>query len=66
LWYGDWSSDVCSSDLMPLTWSQVRKDLDPKRFTIHTVPRLLKTTDAWKDYGAAERPLKAAIKSFLG
>jgi len=51
---------------MPLTWSQVRKGLDPKRFTIHTVPRLLQTSDAWKDYCASERPLKAAIKSILG
>ena len=26
---------------MPLTWTQVKADLDPKRFTIRTVPALL-------------------------
>ena len=35
---------------MPLTWSQVRKNLDPKRFTIHTAPGLLKKSKAWEDY----------------
>jgi bifunctional non-homologous end joining protein LigD len=51
---------------MPLTWAQVRKGLDPRRFTIHTTPRLLKTTDAWRDYMRSERPLKAAIMNLLG
>ena len=27
---------------MPVTWAQTRGDLDPKRFTIRTVPALLK------------------------
>jgi bifunctional non-homologous end joining protein LigD len=51
---------------MPLTWTQVRKGLDSKRFTIHTTPRLLKTTDAWRDYCQSERPLKTAIRNLLG
>jgi bifunctional non-homologous end joining protein LigD len=51
---------------MPLTWSQVRKDLDPHRFTIHTTPGLLKKTEAWQDYRQSERPLKTAIKHLLG
>jgi bifunctional non-homologous end joining protein LigD len=51
---------------MPLTWSQVRKGLDPKRFTIHTVPDLMKKSDAWNDYCDSERPLKSAIKTLLG
>ena len=47
---------------MPLTWGQVKADLDPKRFTIRTVPNLLGELSAWEDYGAAERPLEEAIK----
>lgn len=45
---------------MPLTWDQVRKGLDPMRFTLRTVPDLLKTTEAWADYGKAARPLPGA------
>lgn len=26
---------------MPLTWTQVQSNLDPKRFTVRTVPALL-------------------------
>jgi len=47
---------------MPLTWAQVKSDLDPKRYTIRTVPALLDKTAAWADYCAAERPLEDAIK----
>ncbi|MEP9380380.1 DNA ligase D [Aquabacter sp. CN5-332] len=47
---------------MPLTWSQVKSGLDPKRFTIRTVPKLLAKTTAWQDYGDAHRPLEQAIK----
>lgn len=47
---------------MPLTWSQVRADLDPKRYTVRTVPGLLKRTKAWADYLDGERPLRDAIK----
>src|SRR5205807_348336 len=35
---------------MPLEWSQVRVGLDPKRYTLRSVPALLKKTKAWKDY----------------
>lgn len=47
---------------MPLTWNQVRTDLDPKRFTIRTVPALLRDTSAWSDYDDCARPLAPAIK----
>ncbi|MFS8056941.1 DNA ligase D [Rhizobium sp. BR 317] len=47
---------------MPLTWAQVKSDLDPKRFTIRTVPTLLAKSSAWKDYCDGERPLEQAIK----
>ncbi len=47
---------------MPLTWSQVKADLDPKRFTIRTVPALLAKTSAWQDYCNGQRSLEQAIK----
>jgi hypothetical protein len=47
---------------MPLTWTQVKADLDPKRFTIRTVPALIRKSRAWADYCDAERPLQPAIK----
>jgi len=46
---------------MPLTWAQVRAGLDPKRFTVRSVPALLVKTTAWSDYCEAERPLQSAI-----
>jgi bifunctional non-homologous end joining protein LigD len=46
----------------PLTWSQVKAGLDPKRYTIRTAPALLKKTKAWADYAESERPLAPAIK----
>jgi bifunctional non-homologous end joining protein LigD len=48
---------------MPLLWAQVKKGLDPKRFTLRTVPALLKKTTAWKNYGEAERSLLQVLKS---
>jgi len=47
---------------MPLSWSQVKKGLDPKRFTLRTAPTLLAKSKAWKDYCDSERPLLDAIK----
>jgi len=47
---------------MPLTWTQVKAGLDPKRYTVETVPALLAKTKAWADYDKAAAPLKAAIK----
>jgi bifunctional non-homologous end joining protein LigD len=47
---------------MPLTWAQVTADLDPTRFTIRTVPSLIRKSKAWADYCDAERPLEQAIK----
>ncbi len=51
---------------MPLTWRQVRRGLDPMRFTLHTVPGLLKGGDAWEDYAKSGRSLKEAIKRLVG
>jgi bifunctional non-homologous end joining protein LigD len=46
---------------MPLTWAQVRGDLDPKRYTVRSVPALLARSKAWDGYGDAEASIKAAI-----
>ncbi len=50
---------------MPLHWSQVRKDLDPLRYTIRTAPALLEKHKPWADYCQAERPLAEAIEKFV-
>ena len=47
---------------MPLTWGQVKKGLDPARFTVRTVPAVVRKLAAWKDYCDGERPLGDAIK----
>jgi len=51
---------------MPLTWAQVRGDLDPKRYTMRTVPALLAKTKAWEGYDDATSSIKAAIKKLAG
>jgi bifunctional non-homologous end joining protein LigD len=50
---------------MPLNWSQVRKGLDPKRFTIRTAPALLARNKPWTDYCDAERSLLQAVKRLV-
>ena len=40
----------------------MKADLDPKRFTIRTVPQLLRKTKAWADYCEGEQSLAVAIK----
>ena len=47
---------------MPLTWGQVKSDLDPKKYTVRTVPGLLKRTLAWADYDDGARSIASAIK----
>jgi bifunctional non-homologous end joining protein LigD len=47
---------------MPLSWAQVRGDLDPKRYTVRTVPALLAKTKAWQDYDDAASSIKPAIR----
>jgi bifunctional non-homologous end joining protein LigD len=46
---------------MPVTWAQVRSDLDPMKFTLRTVPALIGKTKAWADYEAGARSIKSAI-----
>jgi bifunctional non-homologous end joining protein LigD len=47
---------------MPLSWNQVKKGLDPQRFTIRTAPALLKKSTAWRDYAKSAKPLQPAIR----
>jgi bifunctional non-homologous end joining protein LigD len=47
---------------MPVTWAQVRGDLDPKRYTVRTVPALLGKSKAWDGYEDAAGPIKPAMK----
>jgi len=51
---------------MPLSWAQLRKDLEPRKYTIRTVPGLLGKSTAWADYCEAERPLAEAVKKLEG
>jgi bifunctional non-homologous end joining protein LigD len=51
---------------MPLVWRQVKKGLDPKRFTVRTAPGLLAKSAAWNGYADAERPLLAVLKAVIG
>ena len=50
---------------MPVSWSKVKKDLDPMRYTIATVPALLRREKPWPDYCDAEVPLEDAIRRFV-
>ncbi len=51
---------------MPLLWTQLRAGLDPRRYTIRTVPALLAKSTAWSDYCDSERPLAPAIQRLGG
>ncbi len=47
---------------MPVTWAQVKNGLDPRAFTVRSVPSLLKKTKAWDGYDEAASSLKDAIR----
>jgi bifunctional non-homologous end joining protein LigD len=47
---------------MPVNWSQVRRGLDPTRYTLRTAHGLLARAAPWTDYCDAERPLVEAIR----
>ncbi|MBR0752288.1 DNA ligase D [Bradyrhizobium jicamae] len=51
---------------MPLTWAQLRAGLDPKAYTVRTVPALLKKTKAWDGYEDAAASIKSAMKKLAG
>ncbi len=50
---------------MPLTWTQVRGDLDPRRYTIRTAPTLLTKSKAWDGYEGAAGAIRPAIKKLV-
>ncbi len=50
---------------MPLNWTQVRSGLNPRRYTLRTVPALIARSTAWQDYRDAERPLAPAIRKLV-
>jgi bifunctional non-homologous end joining protein LigD len=47
---------------MPLQWTQVKKGLEPGKYSVRTVPRLMAKLTAWEDYCEGERSLAQAIK----
>ncbi|SHN79510.1 DNA ligase D [Bradyrhizobium erythrophlei] len=51
---------------MPLTWAQVRGDLDPRRYTVRTVPALLAKGKAWDGYDDAASSIRSAMKKLGG
>ena len=51
---------------MPLGWAQVRKTLDPARFDVRTVPRLLAKQSPWSSYEQSRRSLRRAISRLIG
>jgi bifunctional non-homologous end joining protein LigD len=51
---------------MPLTWAQVRGDLDSRRYTVRTVPALLTKSKAWDGYDAAASSIRPAMKKLAG
>ena len=50
---------------MPLAWAQVRGDLDPRRYTVRTVPALLAKSKAWDGYDDAAASIKPAMKKLV-
>jgi bifunctional non-homologous end joining protein LigD len=47
---------------MPIEWKEVRPGLDPKHFTVRTVPALLRKKRPWAEYVSAAGSLRRAIE----
>jgi bifunctional non-homologous end joining protein LigD len=47
---------------MPITWAQVKKGLDPSKFTVRTAPGLMEKSKAWEGYKDAARSVVKAIE----
>lgn len=50
----------------PISWEELDAGVDPKGFTIRTVPARLEMPDPWKDYGAVKQSLTAPLLRRLG
>jgi bifunctional non-homologous end joining protein LigD len=46
---------------MPLAWTQARKGLDPKAYTVRTAPALMNKRNPWEGWEDSARPLKDAM-----
>ena len=46
---------------MPLVWGQVKAGLDPARYTLRSVPALMKRSKAWTGYEDAAQPIAEAM-----
>jgi bifunctional non-homologous end joining protein LigD len=51
---------------MPIHWKDVRRGLDPKKFTLRSAPTVLRKTKPWEGYEDAARSLADAIRSVTG
>jgi bifunctional non-homologous end joining protein LigD len=51
---------------MPVHWKDVRRGLDPKKFTLRSAPALLRKIKPWEGYMEAARSLADAIRSVTG
>lgn len=61
----NWTSTAATVS-MPVTWAQVKSGPDPSKFTIGTVPALLRRSKAWRDYGRDAASLRSAITNLVG
>jgi bifunctional non-homologous end joining protein LigD len=51
---------------MPLNWREVRRGLDPMRFTVRSAPALLGKSKAWEGYEDSAKSLAGAIRKITG
>jgi bifunctional non-homologous end joining protein LigD len=51
---------------MPVHWKEVRRGLEPKKYTVRSAPELLRKAKPWQEYSGAARSLADAIRSITG
>lgn len=51
---------------VPIGWEELTAELDPDRFTVESVPRLLASrTDPWKEFGSSRARLTKSMRSAM-